>query len=158
MIVDDLNNPNNQTQGVFYQLTTNENNTEYTLQEFGKPINEDEQIVFVFSAKNWTNAMQIKHQFLEFEPYKPMPENTIISQSYQFKDEHGVEHEILATIYQPQQFGEMWQCDYQLAGYGKTQYETSCSTNGFNVIELAMTTIKERLQQFEINYPNLMRV
>ena len=57
----------------FYQLSQNESSTQTTLQLFGKPIDEDEEIIFVFSAKSYDDAMTIRNNFLGFPFYKPMP-------------------------------------------------------------------------------------
>ncbi len=164
MVGDELDNPNNLVQATFYQLSTNQSNTELTLQEFGQSIADDDQIVMVFSSTSWNEAAQIKHQYLGFEPYKPMPENIVAIQSHHYKDQHGIEygnsieHEITATIYQPQQFGSIWQCDYQLSGYGEDHYKTVRSSDSFEVVDLAIAAAKTDLKKFEINNPNLIRV
>lgn len=73
IINDDLRNINNQIKSDFYQLSQNESSTQTTLQLFGKPIDEDEEIIFVFSAKSYDDAMTIRNNFLGFPFYKPMP-------------------------------------------------------------------------------------
>ena len=72
---DDLRNINNQIKADFYQLSQNESSTQTTLQLFGKPIDEDEEIIFVFTAKSYDDAMTIRNRFLGFPLYKPMPDN-----------------------------------------------------------------------------------
>ena len=75
IINDDLRNINNQIKSDFYQLSQNESSTQTTLKLFGKPIDEKEEIIFVFSAKSYDDAMTIRNRFLGFPLYKPMPDN-----------------------------------------------------------------------------------
>lgn len=72
---DDLRNINNQIKADFYQLSQNESSTQTTLKLFGKPIDEEEEIIFVFTAKSYDDAMTIRNLFLGFPLYKPMPDN-----------------------------------------------------------------------------------
>ncbi|AWT48094.1 hypothetical protein DLE54_00170 [Psychrobacter sp. YP14] len=158
MVAHELNNPNNQVEAAFYQLNRNQENTELKLQAFGKPIADDEQLSLVFSAKSWEEAEQINNQFLGFEPYKPMPENIVATQTHYFQDKQGIIHEITVTIYQPQQFGNTWQCDYELSGYGEERYKTIRSLDSFEVTERAIANLKEELKQFALDCPSLRRV
>ena len=158
MILDDLKNPHNQIDSAFYQLTRNPDKTEMTLQEFGKPIPNDEQLTVVFSAKSFDEALAIKNQFLGFAPYKPMPSNIVAAQVYHYQDQKGLAHEITVTLYQPQQFGLIWQCNYQLQGYGESIYETVLANDSFSVIELSIRDIKAHLEHFESQHPNLTRI
>ena len=158
MILDALKNPHNRIDSAFYQLTRNPDKTEMTLQEFGKPIPNDEQLTVVFSAKSFDEALAIKNQFLGFAPYKPMPSIIVAAQVYHYQDQKGLAHEITVTLYQPQQFGLAWQCDYQLQGYGESIYETVLADDSFSVIELSMRDIKAHLEHFESQHPNLTRI
>ena len=158
MILDALKNPHNQVNSAFYQLTQNPDRTEMTLQEFGKPIPNDEQLTVVFSAKSFDQALAIKNQFLGFAPYKPMPSIIVAAQVYHYQDQKGLAHEITVTLYQPQQFGLIWQCNYQLQGYGESIYETVLADDSFSVIELSMRDIKAHLEHFESQHPNLTRI
>lgn len=158
MILDELKNPHNQVKASFYQLTQNPDKTEMMLQEFGKPIHNDEQLTFVFSATSFDEALAIKNQFLGFAPFKPMPSNIVATQIYHYQDEQGLEHEITVTLYQPQQFGLTWQCDYQLQGYGESIYETVTGNDNFAVIEQSIREIKVHVEKFELKFRNLTRM
>lgn len=70
MMAHNLENPNLKVQGTLYQLTKIEEG-EFLLQEFGKPLQGNGEILLIYAAKTWEEAMMIKHQFLGFEPYKP---------------------------------------------------------------------------------------
>lgn len=74
-INDDIKNINNQITADFYQLSQTKDATQTTLQLFGKPIDEEEQLIFVFSAKSYNDAMAIKNRFLGFPMYKPMSDD-----------------------------------------------------------------------------------
>lgn len=75
IINDDLRNLNNLIKTDFYQLSQNESSTQTTLQLFGKPTDEEEEIIFIFSAKSYDDAMTIRNRFMGFPLYKPMSDN-----------------------------------------------------------------------------------
>lgn len=157
MIADDLSNPNNQVQADFYQISRNTDKTEMTLQEFGKPIPKDERLIFVFSASSFNEACAINNQFLGFAPYKPMPETIIAKQSYHYIDLQGLDHVLNTILYQPQQFGFEWQCDYQIEGYGEQVYQSFTASDSFSVIKLAMQAVEDFISQFEAKNIQLIR-
>lgn len=70
-----LRNTNNQIEADFYQLSQNESLNQTTLKLFGEPVEDEEEIVFVFSAKSYDDAMTIRNRFLGFPLYKPMSDN-----------------------------------------------------------------------------------
>lgn len=156
IIYNDLANKNNRVAMDFYQISQNSDATETTLQSFGKPIPTNEKLVMVFSASDVNQAMAIHNQFLGFEPYKPMPETVTATQTLNFIDEQGIDHQLVTTLYHPQQFGEQWQCDYQFAGYGLQIYETVKADNGFTVLNMAMTAIANAVEQFKRENPQLV--
>ena len=70
MILDALKNPHNQVNSAFYQSTQNPDRTEMTLQEFGKPIPNDEQLTVVFSAKSFDQALEPVHNLFNNKAMK----------------------------------------------------------------------------------------
>ena len=70
-----LRNTNNQIEADFYQLSQNESLNQTTLKLFGEPVEDEEEIVFVFSAKANDDAMTIRNRFLGFPLYNPMSDN-----------------------------------------------------------------------------------
>lgn len=150
-LLDEMNNPNQMLTGDLYVLSENLNGTQSTLQNFGKAMPTGESVKWVFLAQDWDKACAIKNRLMGFEPYKPMPTNIAINEHYVLK-KNKERYALEVHIYQPQNFGDSWQCDYQMAcdlPTFKPIYETVHHKNGLNVLKQAIKSVENELSQFK---------
>lgn len=160
MILDELNQPNHQIQGQLYQLTQNKNATKHHLQYFSELPPDNEQIQFIFSAKNQHEAIAIQQQFLGFAPYQPMPERVISYQHFDFLDTNNQNmiHRFTVKIYEFQHFGEMWQSDIVIQGYGEDNHQTIYAENSLNLFKNITQYIEQYIHLLSVKYPNLQLI
>ncbi|MDO4450663.1 MAG: hypothetical protein Q4B79_06890 [Moraxella sp.] len=149
-VLDEMNNSHQTVMGDLYVVSQNADGTETTLQRFGKPIPSGETVLLVFLAKNFDEACAIKNQLMDFEPYEPMPTNIAINEHYVLK-KNKERYALEVIIYQPQNFGGIWQCDYHIGANVpdfQSIYQTVYDTNGLAVLEQALKSIKTQLTKF----------
>lgn len=150
MVLDDMSNPHQTVMGDLYVLSQTADGTETTLQSFGKPIPTGETIKWVFLAKDFDEACAIKNQLMGFEPYKPMPTNIAINEHYVLK-KNKERYALEVIIYQPQNFGGIWQCDYHIGANMPdfdTIYQTTYDKNGLTVLKSAIKSVENHLTAF----------
>ena len=149
-VLDEMENPYQTVVGDLYVLSQNADGTETTLQSFGKPIPTGETIKWVFLAKDFDEACVIKNWLMGFEPYKPMPKGIAINEHYALK-KNKERYALEIIIYQPQNFGGIWQCDYYIGANVPdfdTIYQTTYDKNGLNVLKNAIKSMENQLTVF----------
>lgn len=149
-VLDEMNNSHQTVMGDLYVVSQNADGTETTLQRFGKPIPSGETVLLVFLAKNFDEACAIKNQLMDFEPYEPMPTNIAINEHYVLK-KNKERYALEVIIYQPQNFGGIWQCDYHIGANVPdfdTIYQTTYDKNGLNVLKSAIKSVENHLTAF----------
>ncbi|STZ63140.1 Uncharacterised protein [Moraxella lacunata] len=149
-VLDEMENPHQTVMGDLYVLSQTADGTETTLQRFGKPIPTGETIKWVFLAKDFDEACAIKNQLMGFEPYKPMSKSIAINERYVLK-KNKERYALEVIIYQPQNFGGIWQCDYHIGANVPdfdNIYQTTYDKNGLNVLKSAIKSVENHLTAF----------
>ncbi|STZ07469.1 Uncharacterised protein [Moraxella caprae] len=149
-VLDEMNNPHQTVMGDLYVVSQNADGTETTLQRFGKPIPSGETAKWVFLAKDFDEACAIKNQLMGFEPYKPMPKSIAINEHYVLK-KNKERYALEVIIYQPQNFGGIWQCDYHIGANVpdfQSIYQTTYDKNGLNILKNAIKSVENQLTAF----------
>lgn len=150
MMLDKFNNKNQWVDGSLYALSQNADDTQSTLQLFGREAPQGETVKWVFLAKDFDEACAIKNRLMDFEPYKPMPTNIAIDEHYVLvKNEE--QYGLTVCIYQPQNFDGIWQCDYHIfcdLPEFSSIYQTVSHKNGLSVLKSAVKSVENELGEF----------
>ncbi|WP_066802754.1 hypothetical protein [Moraxella oblonga] len=149
-VLDEMQNPHQMVLGDLYVFSQNADGTETTLQNFGRALPDGETAKWVFLAKDFDEACAIKNQLMDFEPYKPMPKSIAINEHYLLK-KNKERYALEVIIYQPQNFGGIWQCDYHIGANMPdfdTIYQTIYDKNGLNVLKSTIKSVENHLTAF----------
>ncbi len=133
------------------------NSISHSLIKWGQPIDEnDEEILFVFEAKNYTRASEVFRRFLGFEPYEPMPDDIIVKRIFDLKDRKGNKiKDVILSIYKPVKNNENeWSCSYQITEIQDNALYSILGIDSLQSIQLALYVIDGLLKNYNKEHEN----